>query len=163
MIRPLALLCTVGFALPAFAQRAGLENTPDQCSDHADNDGNGLVDCEDPKCKTVGVCRFAPTVEVEGNGDQLTAQGQIVAGAVMLVLGPALGAASSAIYVDAHQQSTQSKQILEYTMGSVMVAAGFAISVSGSLLVKKGVKRRHDDAEMGLALGPTRVAFRVTF
>jgi hypothetical protein len=42
------------------------ENTPALCADGADNDGDGLRDCDDPDCESVPVC--APAVELCDDG-----------------------------------------------------------------------------------------------
>jgi hypothetical protein len=150
------LLCLAGTAR---AQQR-LEETPQQCSDHVDNDGDGLTDCDDPKCSGVGRCRL---VLLDPLSDQpLTGKGQLIAGVVMLVAGPAIAGASSAVFLDALGQP-DSKRTLELVMGSVLGAAGLAIAVTGAILVKKGWHRYREDVEMGLAVAPTHIGLRVTF
>ena len=89
----------------------------DTVSDGLDNDGNGWVDCQDPKCKGVGQCR---ALEVVSTGDErLTPRAQITAGIIMLLAGPAIAAGSAAIYLDAISQPKISKSAVEYTVGAV--------------------------------------------
>ncbi len=149
-------------AVPAAAQR-NVEVTPEQCSDHRDNNGNGLVDCDDPACRGYGFCQSVPLVEVDGEKKPLPPSSQILAGALMLVLGPALAAASSAVFLDAADQRTSSKQALEYTVGGVLTAAGAAIAIGGAVVLHKGIVRHREDVDMGLALGPTKLGLIVHF
>jgi hypothetical protein len=87
----------------------------------------------------------------------------MIAGAIMLVLGPAMGAGSSVVFLDAHDQSVPSKRIVEYTVGGVMAAAGAAIAISGVVLLRKGIRRHREDVEMGLTVGAARADLRVRF
>ncbi len=159
MSRVVVVVCLLGGI--ARAQHPGPENSPAQCSDGYDNDGNGYVDCQDPKCKGVGQCR---ALDVVSTGEEkLTPRAQIIAGIIMLVAGPAIAAGSSAVYLDAIGQPRISKSAVEYAVGGVMSAAGVAITIAGGVLVKRGVRRHQEDVEMGLALGPARLDLRVRF
>jgi hypothetical protein len=159
MIRVLAALCVLTGT--ARAQHPGPENSPESCSDGVDNDGNGYVDCQDPKCKGVGQCR---ALEVVSTGeDKLTPRAQIIAGVIMLLAGPAIAAGSSAVYLDAIHQPKVTKNAVEYAVAAVMDAAGVAILVGGGVLIKRGVRRHQEDVEMGLALGPNKLELRVRF
>ncbi len=105
----------------------------------------------------------APAViEVRGSDQPLRPRSQIVGGAVMLAIGPAVIAASSVVFVDANQQIA-SMRAVEYAMGGVMSAAGAAIAIGGGVTLRKGILRRREEAEMGLALGPGRLTFRLRF
>jgi hypothetical protein len=149
------LVCLAGAAR---AQRT--EETPQQCTDHIDNDRNGLTDCDDPKCSGVGQCRLSL---IDANDEQpLTGRGQMTAGIVMVIAGPAIAGASGAVFLDAETQKVDSKRTLEYVMGGVMSAAGLAIAATGATLIHKGWRRYREDVEMGLALGPTP-RLRITF
>jgi hypothetical protein len=149
------VLCLTG---AAHAQRA-TEETAAQCRDHLDNDHNGLVDCDDPKCGILPQCRLSL---IDPLADQpLTGKGQVTAGIMMLVFGPALAGVSSAVYLDAESQSSSSKRTLEFTMGGVLTAAGAALAITGVALVKKGWSRYKEDVEMGIAWN--RLDLRVRF
>ena len=41
--------------------------SPDQCNDGIDNDGNMLTDCADPACKNLKVCQVKPGVDCSNN------------------------------------------------------------------------------------------------
>jgi hypothetical protein len=66
-----AAVCAAGFAAlapacggsdPTGATLGGpTENTPEQCKDGQDNDGDGLVDCADPNCAPLQVCGATTT------------------------------------------------------------------------------------------------------
>ena len=64
-------LCTCADTDPAFPlcactppAREGF-NDPSQCSDHIDNDGDMLIDCQDPDCANVPPCvNPAPTMSL---------------------------------------------------------------------------------------------------
>jgi hypothetical protein len=145
--------------LPSVAH-AG-ESTPVECSDGVDNDGNGYVDCDDMKCKGVGKC---PALIIESTGEEkLTPRAQIIAGSIMLILGPALSGSSAVVFLDAADQKISSKRIVEYVIGGVMSAAGLAIAISGATLVRKGVRRHREDVEMGLTVSAAKLGYYVTF
>jgi hypothetical protein len=149
------LLCVAGVAR---AQKRGSEDTPAQCRDHIDNDRNGLVDCDDPKCGNLPQCRLSL---IDPLDQPLTGKGQMTAGIMMLIFGPALAGASSAVYLDAEGQNASSKRTLEFTMGGVLTAAGAALAITGAALLKKGWSRYKEDVEMGIAWN--RLDFRVRF
>jgi hypothetical protein len=160
MIRLCSALVVLGFTFPVLAQRA--EQTPQQCSDGIDNDGNGQTDCDDSKCLGLGRCQAPQLVEAMSE-QKLTPRGQITAGILMLLAGPAIAAGSSAVFLDGIDQQNRSRRIVDFTIGGVMAAAGAAIAIGGAVLVKKGVKRHREDVEMGLALGPMKLGINVTF
>lgn len=47
-------------------ESAGNENTPVLCEDHADNDGDGAVDCADAECSGLEVCAAPQDPDVSG-------------------------------------------------------------------------------------------------
>src|SRR5262249_28230721 len=46
----------LGFRKTVNATSVTLETVQENCSDHVDNDGDGLTDCDDPKCSDVPIC-----------------------------------------------------------------------------------------------------------
>jgi len=161
MIR-LIVVASLAFAFPAAAQSRGMEMTPEQCSDHIDNDGDGRIDCADSDCASVGACRGLQLVDIESD-ERLSPKAQITAGAILLAVGPALAGASVPVFTDARSQSTLSKAGVEYAMGAIMCAAGAALAITGAVTLKKGVRRHREDVEMGIALGPTKLDLRLRF
>jgi hypothetical protein len=161
MIR-LTTVALLAFAFPAFAQRAGMEMTPEQCSDHLDNDGDGRIDCADPKCASIGVCRALQVVDVESEG-RLNPKSQIAAGAILIAVGPLLVGASVPVFTDARSQPQLSKSGVEYAMGAILCAAGGALSITGATTLRKGIRRHREDVEMGIAMGPTHLGLRLRF
>jgi hypothetical protein len=153
------LLCLVGVAHAKPA--ASSEDSPRACNDHIDNDRNGLVDCDDPKCNGIGHCRMT-LVDPEMDAPT-TGKGTLTAGILMLVIGPALAGASAAVYVDGLAQHETGRRSLELAMGGILTAAGAALAISGVVLVYKGWHRYKEDVEMGLALAPNKINLRVTF
>jgi hypothetical protein len=149
----------LGFAGLARAQPRprGSEETAAQCSDHVDNDRNGLTDCDDPKCSGVARCHLSlisPDVDAP-----MTGQGQLTAGVIMLLAGPALAGASAAVITDG-LHTAGSRRSLELSMGGILTAAGAALTAAGAVFVYKGWRRHKEDVEMGLALAPfVRVHF----
>jgi hypothetical protein len=158
-MNPMRSVCVL-LALIGTARAQRSEVTPAQCSDHIDNDRNGLIDCEDPKCGGLPQCKL---VLLDPLADQqpLTGKGQITAGVVMLLAGPALAGASAAVFLDAEGQEADSKRTLEFVMGGVLTAAGTALAITGVALINKGWRRYKEDVEMGLAWN--RVQLRVRF
>ena len=155
-MRLVVVAAVLTLSVPALAQQEG---TPETCNDGHDNDHDGFTDCDDMKCRNVGVC-FMP---VQSTGEEkLSARAQITAGAIMLVVGPAVAAGSSAVFLDGVQQDG-TKRAVELTMGGVMAAAGAAIGIGGALTLRKGILRHREDVEMGLALGPTRASLLFRF
>jgi hypothetical protein len=149
------LFCLVGVA------HARSEDTAAQCSDHYDNDGNGLIDCDDPKCSGFGRCRLS-LVDPEMDAPT-TGKGQMTAGVIMLVAGPALAGAAAAVFVDGLPQGAATRRTLELSMGGILTAAATAITITGVALVHRGWRRYKEDVEMGLALGPTNASLRIKF
>jgi hypothetical protein len=161
MIR-ITTVTLLAFAFPAAAQHAGMEMTPAQCSDHIDNDGDGRVDCADPKCASTSVCRQLQLVEVESEG-RLSPKSQIAAGAILIAVGPLLAGVSIPVFADARSQPTLEKGGVEYAMGAIMCAAGAALSITGATTLRKGLRRHREDVEMGIAFGPTHLGMRLRF
>jgi hypothetical protein len=75
------------------------ENTPATCSDGADNDGNGQIDCLDPSCSGVGSCPVCGTVQHPVSGGLALPDG--VGSTTCTVPGGAIGCGSGELcYAD---------------------------------------------------------------
>ncbi|MCA9665524.1 MAG: hypothetical protein KC503_08045 [Myxococcales bacterium] len=68
------LLAVLGLAslLVAFggcdSASSGIEDTQKTCTDGVDNDGDGLIDCDDPECKLLAQCQQVTEGGVGGDG-----------------------------------------------------------------------------------------------
>jgi hypothetical protein len=147
----LVVACVFSLVGVASAQQ-GLpvdENTADLCSDGADNDHNGLVDCQDPRCFGM------PNCPVPGQKPLMLARPrpaqELVAGALLIVSGLALGGISGSVIYYTERQ-TVFAQSPAYIFGASLTASSVAMVILGAYYIRSGTHRRQNERRLGLDL-----------
>jgi hypothetical protein len=148
-----ALVAGVGVARGGEAgvgKRVGVEDTPDTCRDGVDNDNNGLLDCEDPKCQGIAGCGPAPWMLPRAR--RLTPTTQMAAGGLVLGIGAALAGAGVAVLTEAAGSRDYAGRTVSFVAGGLTGAAGLGIALAGALTIRRGMIRRGEEQAMGLDL-----------
>jgi hypothetical protein len=147
-------------ASPALAET---ENTRQLCSDHADNDGDGRVDCADQDCWDLTICaNLVPGSSTPATvAQRKSGYTRLVLGAVLLPLGVIVAAASAGPFVVGAGTSREADRYALYGVGGAMDALGLVGIAAGTALLALGVGDIAASHDRHVQLAPS--SLRVTF